>query len=191
MKVTDWVFSCFMAGFVAVLGVFPPISIFLCPTPVTLQSFGVMLAGCLLGANRGGIALLIFLAMLSIGIPVLSLMGGIGLLFTPYGGFVLSWPLAAFLIGWLIEKNWLRMNFFKMLLINFAGGILVIYFFGVSWMAVFGKMHLVNSLYLSLTLLPGDFLKVFFASWIGLTFKKYYPLIKQQSNVANLGGNSA
>ena len=178
MNISDIVISCFMAGFVAVLGVFPPISLFFCPTPVTLQSFGVMLAGCLLGAKKGGLALLIFLGMLSVGIPVLSLLGGIGLFFTPYGGYFLCWPLAAFCIGLLTEKNWAKMTFFKMLLINFIGGILIIYLFGIPWMAMFGKMRIVNSFYLSLTLLPVDLFKVFLASWIGMTFKKYYPLIK-------------
>lgn len=179
MGIQDLVFSCFMAGFIAVLGVFPPISILLSPTPVTLQSFGVMLAGCLLGAKRGGVALLIFLGMLAIGMPVLSLLGGIGLFFTPYGGFFLAWPLAAFVIGWLTERAWNKMNLLKMLLINFIGGTLIIYFVGVPWMAIFGKMHFIHSVYLSLTLLPGDLIKVFLASWIGITFKKYYPLIKQ------------
>ncbi len=188
MNIKDCVQSCFMTGFIAVLGIFPPITIFLCPTPITLQSLGVMLAGCLLGAKKGGLSLLIFLFLLSIGVPVLSLMGGISLLFTPFGGFVLSWPFAAFFIGWLTEKNWERLSFIKLLLINFVGGVIVIYLPGVPWMALFAKFTLLHSLYLSLTFLPGDALKIFFASWIGITFKKYYPLIKTsvKSNPKNL-----
>src|SRR4051794_41965878 len=61
-----------------------------------------MLAGSVLGARRGGLALLLFLAVVAVGAPVLSGgHGGLGVFVGPAAGYLYSWPIAAFVIGWL------------------------------------------------------------------------------------------
>lgn len=174
----DLVLSSLMAALVAVMALFPPITLFLSPTPITLQSLGVMLAGCLLGAKRGAFALILFLLLVAIGMPVLAgLVGGAGLFLTPYGGFLLSWPLVAFVIGWLTEKYWQKINFGRLFLINIFGGVVICFLIGIPWMSYFAKTSLVKTAYLSLMFLPGDIAKALIAAWAANVFKKYYPLI--------------
>lgn len=68
--------------------------------PMTMQSFAVTLAGILLGSRRGAAATLIYILLGSIGLPVFSnFTGGLQCLTGPTGGFLLSFPLMAFLIG--------------------------------------------------------------------------------------------
>lgn len=178
MNTKDLVLTCCMTALIAVMALFPPITLFFAPTPITLQTLGVMLSGSLLGAKRAGMSLLFFLLLLALGIPILAgLVGGIGIFFTPYGGFVLAWPLGAFAIGWLTEKLWQKLNFVICCLINIFGGIVILYLIGVPWMSVFAKLSLLKSCYLAIMYLPGDLLKVVIASWIAMTFKKYQPLI--------------
>ncbi len=70
------------------------------PVPLTGQTFGVMLAGMLLGSRLGFITLLLF-DLTGLVFPVFAggAAGGLGKLLGPTGGYILSWPLAAAAIG--------------------------------------------------------------------------------------------
>src|SRR6266704_4343654 len=77
------------------------------PVPLTLQNFGVLLVGLSLGSRRGFAALALYLAEGASGLPVFSPMGpgGIAQLLGPTGGFLLAYPLVAFLAGWIAERG--------------------------------------------------------------------------------------
>ena len=92
-------------GIVAALGVVPALYPFGQAVPITAQSMGVMLAGALLGARRAGLALLLFVALVAAGLPLLAGgAGGIGMFVTPRAGFLFGFPLAAFAVGWITER---------------------------------------------------------------------------------------
>ena len=94
------------AGFVAALGVVPAFQPPGFSVPITAQSLGVMLAGAILGARRGFAALALFLVLVAVGLPLLAGgRGGLGVFFTPSVGFLLAWPLTAYVIGWLTERG--------------------------------------------------------------------------------------
>jgi biotin transport system substrate-specific component len=87
------------AALVAVFGLIPKIDLPL-GVPITMQTLGVMLAGCLLGPKRGAQALLLFLAAVALGLPLLSGgRGGLAPFFAPAAGYLLAWPLGAFVAG--------------------------------------------------------------------------------------------
>ena len=68
--------------------------------PLTMQSFAVMMAGIILGAKKGATATLLYVLVGFCGFPVFSrLTGGYQVLFGPTGGFLLSFPLLAFVSG--------------------------------------------------------------------------------------------
>ena len=68
--------------------------------PMTLQTFAVTLAGIILGSKRGAISMLIYLLLGAVGLPVFSgFRGGLGMLVGPTGGFLISFPIMAFIIG--------------------------------------------------------------------------------------------
>src|SRR2546423_15708026 len=80
------------------------------PVPITLQTFAVLLTGALLGSRLGALALVVYLCEGACGLPFFSLgRGGLAhLLFAPTSGYLLSYPLAAFLTGWLAKRGWDR-----------------------------------------------------------------------------------
>lgn len=78
----------------------------LSPAPVTMQVFGVFLAGIVLGPVWGAVTLVLYLAVGAIGLPVFALGGaGPGTLFGSTGGFLLSYPVAAALIGAVVHRG--------------------------------------------------------------------------------------
>ncbi|HLL72768.1 MAG TPA: biotin transporter BioY [Pyrinomonadaceae bacterium] len=78
------------------------------PVPITLQTFAVLLTGALLGSRLGALALVLYLAEGAMGLPFFR--GGNGgalyLAVSPTAGYLLAYPAAAFLTGWLAERGW-------------------------------------------------------------------------------------
>jgi biotin transport system substrate-specific component len=76
------------------------------PVPVTGQTFGVLLVGVLLGARRGALALGLYLLEGAAGLPVFQPLGvpGIARFFGPTAGYLISYPFAAFVTGWMTER---------------------------------------------------------------------------------------
>ncbi|MDX6268798.1 MAG: biotin transport system substrate-specific component [Acidobacteriota bacterium] len=78
------------------------------PVPITLQTFAVLLTGALLGSRLGAAALMLYIAEGALGLPFFR--GGNGgwlyLAVSPTAGYLLAYPLAAFLTGWLAERGW-------------------------------------------------------------------------------------
>ena len=68
--------------------------------PINLATFAVILAGLMLGSRDGAIAMLVFLALGAIGVPVFhSFTGGMGIVFGPTGGFLIGYIALAFFAG--------------------------------------------------------------------------------------------
>ena len=179
MSTRDIVFVALFAALTAACAVFPPVAVPVVPAPIVVQNVGVMLAGSILGARRGGLALLLFVVLVALGMPLLTgWRGGFGVLVGPTGGFVLSWIPAAFVVGWLVERYWTRLHFWNLLLCNVAGGIVVVYALGIPWLAVVAGMDLLPAFTGSLVFVPGDLVKAVVASLVALIVKRSYPLIR-------------
>ena len=80
------------------------------PVPVTGQTFAVLLTGALLGSRLGALALMVYLIEGAAGLPFFRQgQGGLAyLLSSPTAGYLFSYPLAAFLTGYLAERGWDR-----------------------------------------------------------------------------------
>lgn len=86
------------AALIAVLSILPGVPVG--PVPITLQTLGVLLCGMLLGPRLGTLAVLLYLLLLAIGLPVGSGMrGGLGLFVGPTGGFLIGFAVSALLVG--------------------------------------------------------------------------------------------
>ena len=102
------------------------------PVPITLQTFGVMLIAALCGGRRGFYALLVYLAEGALGVPVFAGgSAGVAVLMGPTGGYLFGFPIAAFLMGSLLEK---RKSFSKILLTMLVGS-LVMLGSGALWLS--------------------------------------------------------
>lgn len=109
------------------------------PVPVTGQTLGVLLCGAVLGWRRGALALALYLVEGAMGLPVwapsATLLPGIGRLLGPTGGYLWAYPFAAALVGLLAERGWDRR--FALAALAMVLGNVVIYAFGVAWLALF------------------------------------------------------
>lgn len=176
-----------MAMFVALLAVSGTFAIPIGPAPITLQTLVVMLAGSILGAKRGFISMLVFVLLAAAGAPVLSGgEGGLAALFGATGGYILSWPLAAFLIGWIAEK-WAmadRLNVWTLGLTHIVGGILIIHCIGFPWLIFVLSLPLnMETLVSSLLIfLPGDLLKAILATTVAFTLYRAMPELKPKAS---------
>ena len=179
MKLQDMIYIALFTAIIGALSIFPPITIPFIPVPITMQTLGVMLAGGVLGAKRGGLSLLLFLALVIIGVPLLSGgRGGIGSLIGPGGGYILAWPVAAWAIGYLTEKTWHTLTLTKVILYNIIGGIIIIYLGGVTYLSFMSNLPWTSTAVSSLVFLPGDLIKVVISSAITIKLKSSYPLIQ-------------
>lgn len=105
------------------------------PVPITMQTFAVTLVGALYGWRLGALTILAWLGEAAIGMPVLAGgSGGLAPFVGPTAGYLVSFPIVAALVGWLVERGWngdrVFMAFAAMLIGN--GLCLVI---GALWLA--------------------------------------------------------
>ncbi|MCK8826201.1 biotin transporter BioY [Natroniella acetigena] len=127
------------------------------PTPITLQTLVVMLAGAILSTKQAGLSILIFLLIGFSGAPVFSGgSAGIGVLAEPTGGYLVAYPLGAILINLLAKKD----SYYQTALAMVLGGVVVIHLFGVIWMSFVTEMNLTEAVIAgSLPFIPGDLIK--------------------------------
>jgi biotin transport system substrate-specific component len=167
------------AALVAALGLLPPIPVPLIPVPITAQTLGVMLAGLLLGPRAGATALLVFVAMVALGFPLLAGgRGGLGVFAGPGAGFVIAWPLAAAVTGLFAVRSWPRYTAWRGAAHAMIGGIGATYAVGVPWMAAVAKLSLAQAALGSAVFLPGDIAKAILAGIVAGLVRRSYPALQ-------------
>src|SRR5262245_16416776 len=111
------------------------------PVPLTLQPMVVLLGGAVLGARLGMSAQILYLVLGIAGLPVFAaspvLPQGALRLIGPTGGYLMSYPFAAFIAGWLAERGLDRRYLTS--LFAMTCGLAVIFFGGVTWLAFFTR----------------------------------------------------
>jgi biotin transport system substrate-specific component len=174
LETRDIVRCALFAAIVAALGLLPPIPLGFIPVPITAQTLGVMLAGAVLGAWRGFLALVLFDLLVAAGLPLLpGGRGGLGIFLGPTGGFVLGWPLGAGLTGWLAERIG-RPGIPAMFACCIAGGIGAVYAVGVPWLALVGGLAWDKAAMGSLAFVPGDLIKAGVAAFVATAVQRSY-----------------
>jgi biotin transport system substrate-specific component len=105
------------------------------PVPLTVQNFGVLLVGMMLGSRRGFVALLLYLAEGAAGMPVFNPtgVGGVAQLLGPTGGFLLAYPLVAGVAGYVMERG--GRTFVRAAAAGFLAEI-VLFTGGLAWLSV-------------------------------------------------------
>jgi biotin transport system substrate-specific component len=179
MATRDLVLIGMFAAIIAALGLLPPLPLGFIPVPITAQTLGVMLSGAILGARRGGLAVLVFLVLVVLGMPLLAGgRGGLGVFLGPSGGFLIGFPIGAYVIGWIVERAWERINVLWFLLGNLIGGIAVIYAIGIPWLSTVAHLPLAKAAILSAAFLPGDLIKAGLAAIVASAVQRAYPMIR-------------
>jgi biotin transport system substrate-specific component len=105
------------------------------PVPFTGQTFGVLLVGGALGFRRGLVALLLYVAIGAVGVPVYAQgQSGLDVVQGVTGGYLIGFVVASALVGRLAELGWDRR--IGGALAMMAIGTAVIYAIGVPWLKV-------------------------------------------------------
>lgn len=136
------------------------------PVPITLQTFGVLLIGTAYGWRLAGLTFALYLAEIAVGLPFAA-EGKSGLeilsFATASGGYLWGFLAAGLLCGWLANRGWdrsIRSSISVMLL-----GTIVIYAFGVTWLAGAIDVPLTEAFELGLyPFVIGDLLKLLLAA---------------------------
>ncbi|MBU0903657.1 MAG: biotin transporter BioY [Firmicutes bacterium] len=99
--------------------------------PITLQTFFAILAGMLLGKRQGAIAMLVYALIGLAGLPVFAkFSGGLDTILSPTFGFILSFILVAYIVGYIVEKYPSKVGF----VVAGLAGLVFNYVFGTNWM---------------------------------------------------------
>ena len=178
MNTKDIVYIALFCALTAALGLVPKYDL---PggVPITAQSMGVMIAGGILGATRGGLALALFAGLVAAGLPLMSgFRGGLALFAGPSGGFIVGFILGAALVGLIIERFWRGLNYGHAVLACVAGGIVGVYGVAIPWWALAADITPYQAFTQCLAFVPGDVIKALLASAVILSVKRAYPLIE-------------
>ena len=184
MNTKDLVLVALFTALVAVLSLIPPIPMPLVPVPVTLQTFGVMLTGLILGPRRAGLVLLLYVLIALVGLPVLpGGRAGLAVIAGPTGGFLLGMIPGAFLVGLLagksprhsfaLSKTEVFMQIVRCWLASVVGGVLLVYAIGIPWLALVAKMDLTKAALLMLAFVPIDLVKALLAALASYRVRRY------------------
>ncbi len=111
------------------------------PVPITMQTFAIFLCGGLLGMKRGLMALVLYMILGLVGLPVFSgFRGGFSVLFEPTGGYLLGFfaCVVASAVGVKYSEKFAgksKQNIF--LFLSMFTGLVICYFFGTVWYMIF------------------------------------------------------
>lgn len=163
------------AALIAALGLLPGMML---PfgVPISAQSMGVMMAGAILGAKRGAAAVLLVIALVALGLPLLAGgRGGLGVFAGPTVGFLVGWVPAAFVIGLIVER-WRGAPLAVTVAVgSIIGGIGVLYACGILGMSVVLGKTPGESAGLSMVYLPGDLIKAVLTGLIAQALARARP----------------
>ena len=178
MSVRGVVYSALFAALFLVLS-FVRVPLPGTPVPVVLENFVAMLAGAVLGPVYGFLSMFLVVVLTALGVPMLGGSGGIGVLLSYTGGYVIAWPFSALLIGLLLRKvrgrsTW---TFIRTAVVVVVFGMLLPYVTGVPWFAHVAKVSLGKAMTLACyPYLPGDLLKAVLVTIIAVPVRAVYPV---------------
>lgn len=108
--------------------------------PITLQTFFCVLAGAILGRKLGATAMTVYMLIGLFGAPVFAqFSGGFGTIVRPTFGFILSFILAAYVTGWIIERGNGSPSVVRFIAAAVAG-MAINYLIGTNWMYIAYKL---------------------------------------------------
>ncbi|KGN34239.1 biotin biosynthesis protein BioC [Knoellia sinensis KCTC 19936] len=176
LKSRDLALIAIFTGIIAALGLIPAFAPFGSAVPITAQSMGIMLAGAILGSKRGALSVLLFLALVAVGLPLLSGgRGGLGVFAGPSVGYLIGFPIAAFLVGLLTERIGRPYKLTLGVMANILGGIIALNAIGIVGMALVLDVSLVKATTIAAAFIPGDLAKAVVTAFVAAGVHAAYP----------------
>jgi len=175
---TDIALVASFAAFIAVCAILPGI-----PTgsgvPITLQTFGVILAGLVLGWRRGALAVLLYLAVGFAGVPVFAQgHSGLSVLSGASAGYLIAFPFGAALAGFLANGAAKATGYARYTILFTSGlfaSLLTIHVGGIIGLMIKLGIDFGAAVTIDVVYLPGDILKNLAAAAVAYTLFRAYP----------------
>jgi biotin transport system substrate-specific component len=144
--------------------------------PISFQTLGVMLAGVVLGAYRGSLAVALYVLLGLVGLPILSgHSSGFAVLAGPTAGFLIGFIPGALVAGLIAHSAKNKFNVVRVILGSIVGGIGVVYAAGIPVMAASLHVDLVTAAGYMTPYLIGDAIKVVLTAIIAAALHRAYP----------------
>lgn len=177
---TDVALIAGFAALIAAVAILPDIKTGV-GVPFSLQTFAVLLAGACLGPVRGFLAVVLYLAGGAIGLPIFSGgAAGVGHFTGPTAGYLVAFPLAAALCGFIVQRNRKRATAFSLV---FTAGLLSSFLFihtlgplNLAWRA---DMAVRDAFLFDTQFFPGDVLKNVVMALVATAVHRAFPDLLQ------------
>lgn len=153
--------------------------------PITLQTFGVLLTGAVLGPRRGFLAVVLYLLVGALGLPVFS--GGAagpGVLVGPTAGYLFGFPLAAALCGFLVSRIRTARPLLHVVLVFIAGltsSALFVHTFGVAGLVLRADYSWTAAWVGDAIFWPGDVIKNVAMAVVAVSVHRAFPDLRASS----------
>ncbi len=182
-QATDLAYVAVFAALTAALAIMPGFTIG--PVPFVLTTIGVGLAGLCLGPVRGFAAVAVYVLVGIAGMPVFSKgTSGIGVILGPTGGYLIAFPLAAILTGFLavliLRRGLSAMTPVLFFLALVAARYLIILPLGVGWLATATGMSMADALKVDMGFWLADGIKNVVAAALAFAVHKAFPRLLLQ-----------
>ncbi|TLM86500.1 biotin transporter BioY [Pseudarthrobacter sp. NamE2] len=147
--------------------------------PITFQTLAVMLTGLVLGPGRGFAAVALYVLLGLAGLPIFSQgRSGLGILAGPSAGYIIAFPIAAGVVGWLatvVIRRTTRARALWLFLSAMGTSILVVHTLGIAGIALNTKSTLEQAFLGDLVFYPGDIVKNILAAVIAVALHRAFP----------------
>lgn len=180
--VTDLALVAVFAGLISAFSLAPAIPVGPVMVPITLQTLAVALTAMILGPWRGFAATTLYLLIGLAGLPVFAGgASGIGVLARPSAGYLLAFPLAALLIGF-VARRVVRhtqarggLRWALLFLAGMAGSIVFVHPLGILGISINGGLPLDKAFLADMLYWPGDVIKNIIASGVAVAVHRAFP----------------
>ncbi|WP_457962376.1 biotin transporter BioY [Arthrobacter sp. D1-29] len=187
---TDLGLIAVFAALVAASAMIPGIAANVFGVPITFQTLAVMLTGLMLGPGRGFAAVGLYTVLGLAGLPIFSQgRSGLGILAGPSAGYIIAFPIAAAVVGWLATVVIRRTSRARALWFFAAAtvtSIVVVHTLGIAGIALNTKATLGEAFLADLIFYPGDVVKNILAAAIAVALHRAFPdlLVRRVKRIA-------
>ena len=165
-----------IAVFAGIMAALMPLAIPTPTVPITLQSMGVILAGAILGGRRGGASIILFLALVALGLPLLAGgRGGLGVFVAPSVGYLVGYVILAFVVGFVTYRWKAPFPLVKALIFNIIASYIILYGCGAIGLMIVQGLSLKAALAANIPFLIGDAIKAILATVVAKGVHSAYP----------------